>query len=156
MNVGRLIEGSILGYHLSNKRRLIPHLATTARLCILATVKGRWEEEETCLRVSPLTLTGVIKGPRNRRQKEIVEVEAESEEEKANMEIENFLEKVPLAKDEEMQNRMSPLLHSFPNERENFPEHAESSKRNERTAEIMEMLVLMRKEMEEREKKWER
>ena len=51
---------------------------------------------------------------------------------------------------------MSPLLHSCPNERENFSEHAESSKRNEGTAEIMEMLVLMRKEMEEREKKWER
>ena len=51
---------------------------------------------------------------------------------------------------------MSPLLHSCPNERENFSEHAESSKRNEGTVEIMEMLVLMRKEMEEREKKWER
>ena len=46
---------------------------------------------------------------------------------------------------------MSPLLHSCPNEIENFPEHAESSKRNEGTAEIMEMLVMMRKEMEERE-----
>ena len=51
---------------------------------------------------------------------------------------------------------MSQLLHSCPNERENFPKHAESSKRNEGTVEIMEMLVLMRKEMEEREKKWER
>ena len=85
-----------------------------------------------------------------------MEVEAESEEENDNMEIENFLEKVPLAEDEEMQGRMSPLLHSCPKERENFLEHAESSKRNEGTAEIMEMLVLMRKEMEEREKKWER
>ena len=72
------------------------------------------------------------------------------------MEIENFLEKVPLAENEEMEGRMSPLLHSCPNERENFPEHAESSKRNEGTVEIMEMLVLIRKEMEEREKKWER
>ena len=144
VNVGRLIGGSILGYHLSNKRRLIPHPATITRLCILARVKGRWEEEETCPRVSPLTLTGVIKGPRNRKQKEIVEAEAEYEEENDNMEIENFIEKVPLAEDEEMQGRMSPLLHSCPNERENFPEHAESSKRNEGTAEIMEMLVLMR------------
>ena len=97
MNVGRLIEGSILGYHLSNKRGLIPHLATITKLCTLAGVKGRWEEEETCPRVSPLTLTGVIKGPRNIKQKEIVEVEAESEEENDNMEIENFLEKFPLA-----------------------------------------------------------
>ena len=76
VNVGRLIEGSILGYHLSNKRGLIPHSANITRLCILAGVKGRWKEEETCPRVFPLTLTGVIKGPRNRKQKEIVEVEA--------------------------------------------------------------------------------
>ena len=69
------------------------------------------------------------------------------------MEIENFLEKAPLAEVEEMEGRMSPLLHSYPNERENFPKHAENSRRNEGTAEIMEMLVLMRKEMEEREKK---
>ena len=71
------------------------------------------------------------------------------------MEIENFLEKVPLVEDEGMQGTISPLLHSCPNIRENFPEHAESSKRNERTAKIMEMLVLMRKDMEERDKKWE-
>ena len=51
---------------------------------------------------------------------------------------------------------MNPLLHSGPNERENFPEHVESSRRNEGTVEIMEMLVLMSKEMEEREKKWEK
>ena len=62
VNVGRLIEGSIMVYHLSNKRGLIPHPATITRLCILAGVKGRWEEEETCSRVSHLTLIGVIKG----------------------------------------------------------------------------------------------
>ena len=46
MNVKGLIEGSIRGYHLSNKRGLIPHLATITRLCIMAGVKGAWEEEE--------------------------------------------------------------------------------------------------------------
>ena len=50
---------------------------------------------------------------------------------------------------------MNPLIHSCLDIRENFPEHVESSKRNEGTAEIMETLVLMRKEMEEREKNWE-
>ena len=145
-----------MGYHLSNKRGLIPHLATITRLCILAGVKGKWEKEETCPKVSHLTLTGVIKGPRNRKQKEIVEVEAEFEEENDNMEIENFIEKVPLAEDEGMHDRMSPLIHSWLDIRENIREPAKSSKRNEGTAEIMEMLVLMRKEMEEREKNWER
>ena len=48
MNVGILIEGSIRGYHLSNKRWLIPHLTTIIRLFILVGVKGSWEEEETC------------------------------------------------------------------------------------------------------------
>ena len=67
MNVGSLIEGSIRGYHLSNKRGLIPHLATITRLCILARVQGSWEEEETWPKVSPLTLTGVTKGPRNKK-----------------------------------------------------------------------------------------
>ena len=40
MNVGGLIEGSIRGYHLSNKRGLIPHPTTISRLCIFARVRG--------------------------------------------------------------------------------------------------------------------
>ena len=48
INVGHLIEGSIRGYHLSNKRGLIPHPAAIGRLCILVGVKGSWEEEEVC------------------------------------------------------------------------------------------------------------
>ena len=59
MNVGRLIEGSIRGYHISNRRRLIPHPTTISRLCIFAGVRGSWDEEETCPKVSPLTLTRV-------------------------------------------------------------------------------------------------
>ena len=71
------------------------------------------------------------------------------------MEIENFLEKSPSIEKEEMHCRMCPLSHSCPDMRKKFPKPAERSKRNEGTAEIMEMLTLMRKEMEEREKKWE-
>ena len=77
MNVGGLIEGSIRGYHLSNKRGPIPHLTTISRLCIFAGVRGLWDEEEICPKVSPLTLTRVTKGPRNKKQKGMVEVEAE-------------------------------------------------------------------------------
>ena len=40
--------------------------------------------------------------------------------------------------------------------RDNFLEPAESSIRNKGTAEIIEMLRSMKKEMEDREKKWER
>ena len=93
MNVGSLIEGSIRGYHLRNKRGLIPHQSTITKLCILARVRGSWEEEETCPKVSPLTLTSVTKGPRNKKQKIIIEVETDPAEENDDREIENFLEK---------------------------------------------------------------
>ena len=84
-------------------------------------------------------------------------MEVEPTEENDNMEIESFLEKAPLAEEEEaMKCRMSPLSHSYPDVRENFPEPVESSRRNEGTAKIMEMLISMKKEMEDREKKWER
>ena len=88
MNFGGLIEGLIRGYHLSNMRGLIPHPATITRLCILAGVKGAWEEEEQCPLVSPLTLTGVIKGPRNKKQKRLVEAEAEPGKENEAREME--------------------------------------------------------------------
>ena len=157
INIGSLIEGSIRGYHLSNKRGLIPHPATITRLCILVGVKGSWEDEEVCPRVSPLALTGVTKGPRNKKQKGIIEVETEPTEGNDNIEIENFLEKDPSAEEEEeMQCRMSPLSHSYPDMREIFHKPTESSRRNEGTAKLMEMLISMKKEMEDREKKRER
>ena len=90
MNIGILIEGSIRGYHLSNKRGLIPHPAIISGLCILAGVKGSWEEEEICPRVSPLTLTGVTKVPGNKKQKGIVELKAEPIGENDNREMETI------------------------------------------------------------------
>ena len=54
--------------------------------------------------------------------------------------------------EEEMQNRRSPILHSPPNVRETFSEPIECFRRNQGNAEIMEMLVSMKEEMEEREK----
>ena len=154
--MGSLIEGSIRGYHLSNKRELIPHQATIIRLCILVGVKGSWEEEETCPKVSPLTLTVVTKGPRNKKQKRIIEVETDPAKENDDREIENFLERASPAEEEELQFRMSPLSHSGPNLRENFTEPAKSSKRNAGKDDILEMLIEMKKAMEEREDKWEK
>ena len=71
-------------------------------------------------------------------------MEAEPIEGNDNMEINNFLEKAPSAEEEEMQCRMSPLSHSCPDMKENFLEPAESSRRNEGTVEIMEMLISMK------------
>ena len=44
-------------------------------------MKGNWEEEERCPRVSPLTLTGVTRGPKGKRQKEVMVLDAETEQE---------------------------------------------------------------------------
>ena len=156
MNVGSLIEGSIRGYHLSNNRGLIPHPTTITKLCILVRVRGSWEEEETCPKVSPLTLTSVTKGPRNKKQKRIIEVETDPTEENDDKEIENFLERASPEEEEELQFRMSPLSHSGLDLRENFTESAKSSRRNAWKDEILEMLIAMKKEMEEMEDKWEK
>ena len=160
MNIGILIEGSIRGYHHSNKRGLIPHPTTITRLCLLAGVKGAWEEEEKCPRVSPLTLTVVTRGPKGKRQKGIVEVDAEAEivsiEENETREMEEIPEDIHPAVAEEAYFRMSPLSHSHPEVQEHLPEQEEGSRRREENAEIIEMLKSMKKDMEEREQKWER
>ena len=51
-----------------------------------------------------------------------------------------------------MLNRRSPFIHSPPDVRENISEPAECSRSNQGNAEIMEMLVSIKNEMEEREK----
>ena len=83
INVGAVIENSIMRFHEGNKRGLIPHPATISRLCLRAGVKGTWEEEEECPKVSPLTLTGVSKGPRNQKKQGII-IEVDSREENEN------------------------------------------------------------------------
>ena len=95
MNVGGTIEGSIRGYHLSNKRGRIHHPTTIRRLCIFIGVRGSWDEEETCPKVSPLTLIGVTKGPRNKKQQRMVEVEAEPAEDNDHKEMKAILEQIP-------------------------------------------------------------
>ena len=57
--------------------------------------------------------------------------------------------------EDEMHNRISPLIPSPPDVRETFSEPTECSRRNQGNAEIMDMLVSMKKEMGEREKRWE-
>ena len=96
------------------------------------------------------------KGPRNKKQKGMVEIEAEPAEENGNREMETIPEKIPPAEEEQMHFIMNPLSHSYPDMTENFSEQAESSRRGERNTEIMEMLRTMKKDMEEREHKWEK
>ena len=77
INVGKIIEKSISSYSRSNCRGLIPHPATITSLCLLRGVEAKWEKEETYHRASPLTLTGVTNGPKNRGTEKEKEMEEE-------------------------------------------------------------------------------
>ena len=72
INIGTIIENSIMRYHEGNKRGLIPHPATITILCLKAGVKGVWDKEEEVPLTSPLLLTGVSKGPRNQKKKGVL------------------------------------------------------------------------------------
>ena len=76
-----------------------PSPSNNQKILHLRWVRGSWDEEETCLKASPLTLTGVTKGHRNKRQKDMVKVEEEIEpvEENGNSEMETIPEKIPRA-----------------------------------------------------------
>ena len=87
---------------------------------------------------------------------EIVEVAKKPQEEGDKpVEMEQIPEEAQLPVEEEVHSRISPVFQSLPHVRENFSEPAECFKGNTGNKEIMEMLVSMKKEMEEREKKWE-
>ena len=90
IDVGTVIENSIMRYHEGNKRGLIPHPATITWLCIRAGVKGSWAEEEECPKASPLTLTGVSKGPRNLKKKGVIVETYSREEEETTRQEENI------------------------------------------------------------------
>ena len=75
MNVGKIIEKSILNYYYNNFRGLIPHPSTITRLCILGRVESNWEEEERCPKTSPLTLTSITKPSSNKGKEKVQEIE---------------------------------------------------------------------------------
>ena len=98
INVGKIIEKSILGYSESKCKGMIPHPATITRLCIRGGVEEEWGTEETYPRASPLTLTSITKGPKNRGKG----MEKETEEEKGNegcTELEQWENQCPLQPD---------------------------------------------------------
>ena len=91
------------------------------RLYILAGVHGVWVQEETCPKVSPLTLTRVFKGPKNKKRREIEIMEVEGRpEENEELGMGQILEESQLPTEAEMQNRRNPIFHSPPNVRESF------------------------------------
>ena len=175
LNAGAIIENSIMKYHEGNKRGFIPHPATITWLCLKAGVKGNWVEEEECPNASPLTLTGVSKGPRNLKKKGVmVGAESRNEEENVGQEEDNLMvdnqeEHIPetqpegntpmfpedmAAADISPIDFTTPLASYPPIGNRNFREPGESSRGAPENNQIMEMLLSMQKGMEEREKKW--
>ena len=79
-SVRKIIENSIMSYYRGGYKGLIPHPSLISRLCILGDVQGDWEEEENFPKTSPLTLTRITKGPKNRNKGRQVETVREKEE----------------------------------------------------------------------------
>ena len=163
INIGTIIENSIIRYHEGNKRGLIPHPATITILCLKGGVKGVWEEEEEVPLTSPLLLTGVSKGPRNQKKKGVL-IKTREEAPTARQEEENSenpaeTNTFPFA-DNERQNEGSPMDFSFPlassppMQNRTFREQGESSRGAQENNSIMEMLISMQSRIEEREKRW--
>ena len=85
-----------------------------------------------------------------------MELEEEPGEENDIREMEIVPEHIPPAEEEEMPFRISPMSPPGHEMREDFPELAESSRKDVGNNEIMEMLRSIKKDMEEREQKWEK
>ena len=124
-SVGKIIENFILSYFRSSYRGLVPHLVLITRLGVMGGVEGDWEEEETCARVCPLTLTGITKGPKDKGKEKEVETEEEVRDNKGN---EQTNLEIPVQERQEMQRRLSPILNLFPDVIEIHQELVESSK----------------------------
>ena len=83
-SVGKIIENSILSYYRGGYRGLVPYPTLITRLYILGGVEGDWEEEETCPKTSPLTLTGITKGAKNKGREREAEIAREGRREHRN------------------------------------------------------------------------
>ena len=149
INVGKIIENSILSYSRSRCRGLIPHPTTITNLCRLGGVQGDWKEKDKCPRTSPLTLIGITKGPKNRERGRVVEAVREEEEEQR--EIQQPPQESEAPKLPQRQRSLSPILTFSPEVRQVHQEHAESSESLGNNAAVLEMLNAMRKEMQERD-----
>ena len=162
INIGTVIENSIMRYHERNKRGVIPHPATVMILCLKAGVKGNWEAEEEVPLTSPLLLTGVSKGPRNQKKKGVLiktREEAPTAREEVNTEAppnnDNFTFADTAGQDDRSPVDLSfPIASSPPMQHRTSREQGESSRGTQENQEIMEMLLSMQNKMEAREKEW--
>ena len=94
-------------------------------------MKGNWEEEERCPRVSPLTLTGVTRGPKGKKQKGVMVLEEGKEQEidteTDRREVEEMLDNI-LPEAEEKPLRISQTYPLSPEVQEQVPVQAGTSR----------------------------
>ena len=97
---------------------------------------------------SPLTLTGITKGPKNKGKEKEVETEEEVGDDRGNEQA--HLES-SVQERQERQRSLSPIWNLSPDVREIHQEPVESSWQQSNNVEVMEMLKVMRQEMQERD-----
>ena len=140
-NVGKIIENSILSYYRGGYKGLISHSTLITKLYILGGVEGDWEEEENCLRTSPLTLIGITKGSKNKGREREAEVAREEED---NIEINQMQLESEALEQQHRHRSVSPILTLSLDVREAHPEIGGSSEHQINNAELMKMLRAMR------------
>ena len=138
-----------MSYYRIGYKGLVHHLALITRLCILGSVEEDYEEEETCPKTSPLTLTGIIKGHKNRGKEKEAEIERE---ERDNMEINQILFDSATQEHLQRQEGLSPIFTVSPNSRQIHHEQDKSLEHHGNNTKLMEMLKATRQEMQERDK----
>ena len=73
-----------MSYSIRKCKGLIPYPTTINSLCLLRGVDEEWGNEETYSRASPLTLTRVTKGPKNKGKEKEIDIEEEGGNERCN------------------------------------------------------------------------
>ena len=87
INLGRLIEKSILSYQSSNFWGHLPHPAIVTYLCIKGGVTFNRDEEERCPKTPPLTLTAITKPTAIKGKKKLKEAMEERRENETELEV---------------------------------------------------------------------
>ena len=85
----------LISYSKIKCRGMIPHPETITKLCIQGGVKEEWGTEETYPKASPLTLTGINRGPKKRGKGKGKETQEEKRNERCT-ELEQWENQCPL------------------------------------------------------------
>ena len=112
-------------------------------------MEGDWEEEENYSRTSPLTLTGITKGIKNRGREREAKIERENRDD---VEIHQIQLESEALEQQQRQRSVSSILTLSLEVRQVHQDQAGSSEHQSDTVELIDMLKTMKQEMQERDK----